>query len=76
MHPLTGNLSELTDQEIDDRLSDLSKKYYISHRLGKPELLTQIENAINIYKEERNLRYQKQKLNTDEQDLDDLINVD
>lgn len=76
INPLTEDLSLLSDQELDEKLSDLTKKYHISYRLGKPQLLTQLENTINIYKEERSIRYHKQKLKDNDQDLDDLINVE
>ena len=73
-HPFEGNLSELKDSEIENKISDLSRKFYQAQRLGNPELLTQISTFITIYKDEMSKRYYK-NIKSDG-DLDQLINVD
>jgi hypothetical protein len=75
LHPLQSDLSELKDSEIEDKVNELTRKYYSASRLGKPELLTQLSTFITIYKEELSKRY-KQKLNSDDNDVGQLINVD
>jgi hypothetical protein len=68
--------SMLKDNELEDKVQELTKKYFIAQRLGKYELLTQLGNFVNIYKEEQRKRYQK-TLNKDiDKDLNTLINVD
>lgn len=74
-NPLIDNLSSLSDSEIEQRILELSKKYFTAARLGKPEYLTQIQTAIIMYKEERSRRSQSRKDDLDN-DLDQLINVD
>jgi len=75
-HPLEGDLSELKDAEVEQRLLELNKKYFAAYRLGKPELLTQLATFVTIYKEElRKRQLAKMKDNLDG-DLDQLINVD
>jgi hypothetical protein len=74
-HPLEGDLSKLSDSEVESRVMDLSKKYFAAQRLGKPELLTQLATFVTIYKEELSKRHRdrtRQELNGD---LDQLINV-
>jgi hypothetical protein len=76
-HPLEGDLSQLKDKEIEDKLVDLNKKYYIAARTGNIDLLTQVETFVTIYKNELSKRYRdKMKQQQDDNDLDQLINVD
>ena len=75
-HPLEGDLSTLKDQDVENKLIELNKKYHAAARLGKPELLTQLETFVTIYRDELNKRYSlkiKQQLDGD---LGQLINVD
>jgi hypothetical protein len=76
IHPFEGDLSQLKDTELEEKLFELNKKYFTAYRLGKPELLTQLATFVTIYKDEMNRRNQlriKQQLDGD---LDQLINVD
>jgi hypothetical protein len=75
-HPFEEDLSELKDQELQDRITDLNKKLYTAARLGKSEMLTQIETFVTIYRDEVRRRALTQKLEQDDTDLDQLINVD
>ncbi len=76
-HPLEGDLSQLKDKDIEDKLVDLNKKYYIAARTGNIDLLTQVETFVTIYKNELSKRYRdKMKQQQDDNDLDQLINVD
>lgn len=74
-NPIVDNLHQFTDNELEERILDLSKKYSAAARLGKPELLTQISILVTMYKEERSKRYLEKKNQLDD-DLDQLINVD
>lgn len=73
---LHENLDLLSDTDLESKLQDLSKKYWLAHRLGKPELLTQLQNYIIFYKEELHNRYRKKIQTNFDSSLDDLINVD
>ncbi len=75
-HPFEGDISQLKDNEVEEKLFELNKKYYAAYRLGKPELLTQLATFVTIYKDEltrRNMIRAKGQLDGD---LDQLINVD
>ncbi len=74
-HPLAGDLSHLKDNEIEEKLLELNKKYYAAARLGSRDLLTQLSTLITMYREELKLRYAK-KNQQDDDDLGQLINVD
>jgi hypothetical protein len=74
-HPLEGDLSQLKDTEIEQKLIELNKKYYAAARMGSRDLLTQLSTFITIYRDELSNRYAR-KLKSDDNDLDQLINVD
>jgi len=74
-HPLIGDLTNLKDQEVENKLLELNKKYYAAARLGSADLLTQLSTCITIYKEELSKRH-LQKLKQADGDLGQLINVD
>ena len=74
-HPLIGDLSEFKDQDIENKLIELNKKYYAAARLGSKDLLTQLSTVITIYREELSKRH-AQKLKQADGDLGQLINVD
>lgn len=74
-HPFEGDLSQLKDSEIEERLFELNKKYSIASRLNDPYLLTQVATFVNIYRDELSRRYLTKTKDADT-DLDQLINVD
>lgn len=75
-HPFEEDLSKLSDMELEDKIRDLNKKIVTALRLGKPELLTQIEIFVTIYKQEMSKRYREKTNQQLDGDLDQLINVD
>ena len=75
-HPFEQDLSELKDNELEEEVQELTKKYYQASRLGKPELLTQISTFVTIYKDELSKRYRERTQTELNGDLDQLINVD
>lgn len=75
-HPFEQDLSELKDNELEEKVQELTKKYYQAYRLGKPELLTQISTFVTIYKDELSKRYRERTQTELNGDLDQLINVD
>jgi hypothetical protein len=76
IHPLEGDLSQLKDNEVEEKLYELNRKYFTAYRLGKPELLTQLATFVTIYKEEMSRRHQLKMKGQIDGDLDQLINVD
>jgi hypothetical protein len=74
-HPLISDLTEFKDQEIENKLIELNKKFYVAARFGNQDLLTQLSTVITIYREELGKRH-AQKLKNADGDLGQLINVD
>jgi len=76
LHPLSVDLTTLKDSEVEEKLQELTRKYFAAQRLGKPELLTQISTFVTIYKDELNHRNSLRMRGQLDGDLDQLINVD
>lgn len=75
IHPLAEDFSRLKDIEIENRLQDLSKKYYQTQNSNVKQ---QIAIFIDIYKTELNSRRMKameQLYQKRDKDLDSLIKV-
>ena len=75
LHPFSEDTKDLTVSELQEKLSDLSKKYFQTHN---PQVKEQIGTFIEFYKQE--ILIKEQKLRQEEQkngdlDLDILIKV-
>jgi hypothetical protein len=74
-HPLEPDVRNLKDSEIEEKIQELTKKYFVAQRLGNYDLLTQVSTFVTIYREEMSRR-QIEKTKTElDGDLDQLINV-
>jgi len=74
-NPLVDNFADLTDSQIENKISDLQKKYFMTHN---NDLRQQIANILNMYKSEqatRIARAREKDLARGNSDLDGLINV-
>lgn len=74
-NPLVDDFSKLTDPEIENKISDLGRKYFISRN---PQVQMQIATLLDMYKEElraRRARAQLQSQQNGNSDLDSLINI-
>lgn len=74
-HPLSEDYSKLKDAEIEARLQDLSRKYFMTQAAAVKQ---QLAIFIDIYKNELNERRAKQLAQvyqTRGKDLDKLINI-
>lgn len=73
--PLTMDLKELTDRQVEDKISELQKKYFMTQN---SQLKVQISNILDFYKEEisnRRLAAQKKLEEKNKNNLDNLIKV-
>lgn len=75
MHPLAEDFTNLKDSEIEERIHELSKKFYMT---SNPQVQRQISLFLELYQEELRTRraklWQQQYQNRDK-DLDNLIKV-
>jgi hypothetical protein len=75
MHPLIGDLTSLKDIEVENKINDLSRKYFMT---PNPLLREQIVLTLSTYKEElakrRSKEFEKMMANQGK-GIDKLINV-
>lgn len=80
-NPLAKDPSSLSDDELQEKINQLQKKYLIASRSPSQSVLFQLQNTITMYSEEQRkrsndkLRQQQQQNKEDGKDLGDLINV-
>jgi hypothetical protein len=75
MHPLAGDFVNLKDSEIESKINDLTKKYFMT---PNPGVQQQISNLLNDYKNELYKRQQEQlqkMMQRHSKDIDKLVNV-
>lgn len=78
-HPLLDDPSKLKDQDLENKILDLSRKYHIASRMGQGGVAQQIIVALDAYKSEqyrRQMENSQTMLKKQNKGLDDLINVD
>jgi hypothetical protein len=73
MHPLVGSLSELKTSELEGKITDLTKKYFMT---GNMDARQQISMVLDSYKTELNRRHEQAlaKVMSDKS-LDKLVKV-
>ena len=80
-HPLTPNLSDLSDAELLKKISDLQKRMNFAYQSGNPHVMSQIQMMLEDYQEEQRKRDRERwnKMSEDQKDngkdWDDLIDV-
>lgn len=78
--PRAEDISSLSDSEVEEKVRELTKKYYTAARFPDQSVLPQIATLLTMYREELLTRQrnalQKASDNNKDQDLDQLINVD
>jgi hypothetical protein len=76
-HPLIPNIDHLTIDELQSRITDLTKKLSIAHRSGNAQLTGQIRMALDTF----NSKYQEKiqavyrTKNKDDPDYSDRIDI-
>jgi hypothetical protein len=79
-NPLLPDLSKLKEQDLESKISDLSKKYFIALKLGQGQAAQQIAVTLDAFKMEQQRRQIKSREDlskkTQEGGMEDLINVD
>jgi|13_taG_2_1085334.scaffolds.fasta_scaffold43186_1 hypothetical protein len=74
-NPLIDNINDLNDMQVEEKVAELSKKYW---QTRNPEVQMQIGTALNQFKEELYIRKQKEMnkpVDDGDNSLDKLIKV-
>jgi hypothetical protein len=79
-NPLVQDPTKLKDQELENKILDLTKKFHIALKLGQGGLANQIAVTLDQYIDEQRIRQERSLKEIQDkqkkQGLDDLINVD
>jgi len=59
VHPLIGDLSEMTDAILHEKFNDLSKRLNAAYRMGYGDAARQLQMFMNDYQAEINRRNEK-----------------
>jgi len=74
-NPLVDSFADLSDAQLDEKIAELSRKYFMS---TNPHLKLQISAILDMYREEiksRRARQQLQSQQDGDSGLDNLINI-
>lgn len=77
-NPLLENVADLKIEELENKISDLSKKYFIAVRYSGGGIAMQIAQTLEVYKNELSARYKQTTIiptKSGETGLDDLIKI-
>lgn len=72
-HPLIGNLNNLSEEQLQEKITDLTNKYFVAQRSGNSHLCNQINMALETYRNKLQEKYKQTK--KDDGDFEDKINV-
>jgi hypothetical protein len=59
MHPLTNDLSKLSDEELHSKRSDLNTRLSFAYRMGHSDMINQLQLVLGDYAMEVEIRNQK-----------------
>jgi hypothetical protein len=74
MHPLIGNLTDITDKDVESKISDLTRRYFQALKVH-PGVAPQILQMLEGYKWEKQRRSLEKQKNNAESDMDKLIKI-
>ena len=76
-NPLLPDLTKIKNEDIENKINELMKKYFIAARSGQGVVCSQISNILEAYKEEQRRRFSEtNKKAFQNKNIDDYINVD
>ena len=80
-HPLQEEIGNMSEEEISKRIKELTRKVAIARGGRNPELLANLQMALNTYRDAIRQRrieewHKNNKKLRNEPDIGDLINID
>jgi hypothetical protein len=75
MHPLAGNLETLKDTELESRISDLTKKYFMTRNPGVQAHMRIMLDSLNEELRKRQQAALEKLMANRDKSLDKLIRV-
>jgi len=80
-HPLQEEIANMSEEDISNRIKELSRKVAIARRGRNPEMLANLQMALKTYQDAIRQRrieewHKNNKKLRNEPDIGDLINID
>ena len=77
MHPLTSDLSKLTDDELQQKRGELQNRLMMSYRMGNADLVMQVQLLLGDYDIELQARNQKMmdQMSNASKNFGNIINI-
>lgn len=75
MHPLVTDLSNLKDQEIHGKISELTKKYFMTYNPGLQMQIASVLDDLRAELAARNAKQWQEQSQNGDKSLDKLINI-
>ena len=72
VHPLAQDFSKLNDNELQEKLDDLNKKYWIATEPVRQQIILMLDS---LKLEQENRRMAEKKQENADNNLDNLINI-
>ena len=76
-HPLAPNISELKDDELYAKITELGNKMNSAYRLGSGDVLRQMQMLLSHYQEELAVRNRKklEEIEKNNKNFKNIINI-
>ena len=76
-HPLISNLDDLSMEQLQEKITELSRKVGIAHRMGNAQLRHQVQMALQTYQNKYRERMEQswKKTDGDNPDFSDRIDI-
>jgi len=75
-HPLISNLDDLSMEQLQEKITELSRKVGIAHRTGNAHLRHQVQMALETYQNKYRERMEQSWKKTDGTDPDFSDRID
>ena len=75
-HPLIPNIDDLSAEQLQERITELSRKVAIAHRMGNAQLRHQVQMALETYQNKYRERMEQSWRQTDGTDSDFSDRID
>jgi hypothetical protein len=76
-HPLITNIDDLSQEQLQERIAELTRKVGIAHRMGNAQLRHQVQMALETYQNKYRERQRAEWNKNDNQgtDFSDRIDI-
>jgi hypothetical protein len=75
MHPLVGNLSTVKDAELENKINELTRKYFMARDSNVQQQIAMVLDTYKAELDDRRRREYEKMMSSRDKGLDKLINV-